>query len=184
MSSHPHQIGSTEEFQGQERTVIIISTVRSSADNISSDLQHNLGFLKNPKRFNVAITRPRVRRLIFTSIRFITSLTSLHFPSLQFTSPHPISSHRTSLPPTPPWPPTHFLESLLIVVGNPLVLWADEHWRALITFAQSNGGYVGHPPPPQPDSPEAEEEFEEMTTQFQNLGFATRFAQHLGTFWR
>jgi len=37
--------------------VIIISTVRSTLDNIGFDLKHNLGFLANPKRFNVAVTR-------------------------------------------------------------------------------------------------------------------------------
>ena len=35
----------------------IISTVRSSADFIGFDAKHNLGFLDNPKRFNVAVTR-------------------------------------------------------------------------------------------------------------------------------
>ena len=51
------KVGSTELFQGQERKVILISTVRSSADYIGFDLKHNLGFLSNPKRFNVAVTR-------------------------------------------------------------------------------------------------------------------------------
>eukprot|EP00966_Prymnesium_polylepis_P336543 7391625-Prymnesium_polylepis.2 len=51
------KVGSTELFQGQERKVIIISTVRSSTNQIGFDVQHNLGFLQNPKRFNVATTR-------------------------------------------------------------------------------------------------------------------------------
>merc|ERR1712223_411507 len=50
-------VGSTEEFQGQERRIIIISTVRSKPTLLQSDYEHKLGFLNNPKRFNVAITR-------------------------------------------------------------------------------------------------------------------------------
>jgi len=52
-------VGSTEEFQGQERRVIIVSTVRSSPEYVNTDSQYRLGFLANPKRFNVAITRAK-----------------------------------------------------------------------------------------------------------------------------
>ncbi|KAG4069838.1 hypothetical protein HA402_009545 [Bradysia odoriphaga] len=45
-------IGSTEQFQGQERKVIIMSTVRSGSSNLGD-------FVKNPQRFNVMITRAK-----------------------------------------------------------------------------------------------------------------------------
>ncbi|XP_052806170.1 putative helicase MOV-10 [Mya arenaria] len=87
-------VGSVEEFQGQEFKVIIISTVRSNKSLAyrDIDLQFNLGFLRNPKRFNVAITRAR---------------------------------------------------ALLIVVGNPITLEQDPHWKSFIDFCDRNGGFCG-----------------------------------------
>ncbi|XP_045894481.1 RNA helicase Mov10l1 isoform X2 [Micropterus dolomieu] len=58
------KVGSVEEFQGQEFLVIIMSTVRSNESVESDDLQSALGFLANPKRFNVAVTRPKALLLI------------------------------------------------------------------------------------------------------------------------
>ena len=57
-------VGSTEEFQGQERRIIIISTVRSKPTLIGEDYMHKLGFLNNPKRFNVAITRAKALMVV------------------------------------------------------------------------------------------------------------------------
>jgi helicase MOV-10 len=44
-------IGSTEQFQGQERKIILISTVRSQVELLKEDFIFNLGFLQNPKRY-------------------------------------------------------------------------------------------------------------------------------------
>ncbi|KAF8325174.1 P-loop containing nucleoside triphosphate hydrolase protein [Cantharellus anzutake] len=49
------KVGCVEEFQGQERRVIIISTVRSNRNFV--DINHAIGFVANPRRFNVAVTR-------------------------------------------------------------------------------------------------------------------------------
>ena len=48
-------------YQGQEKKVIIVSTVRSLPEYVSMDSQNKLGFLFNSKRFNLGIKTENVQ---------------------------------------------------------------------------------------------------------------------------
>jgi DNA polymerase III delta prime subunit len=65
-------VGSVEEFQGSERDVIIISTVRSRME-MNSTVLGSLGFLTCPNRLNVSITRPK-ELLVFVGNAGLLSL--------------------------------------------------------------------------------------------------------------
>lgn len=75
------KIGSVEEFQGQEKKAIIISTVRALPKYIAHDGKYGLGFINNRNRLNVAISRARYM-LLYThksgAYEFSTFYTS-HF---------------------------------------------------------------------------------------------------------
>lgn len=68
------KVGSVEQFQGQEREVIIISTVRSTIKHNEFDKNHCLGFLSNPRRFNVAITRAKSLLIIIGNPHIISKV--------------------------------------------------------------------------------------------------------------
>ncbi|XP_018580188.1 putative helicase mov-10-B.1 [Anoplophora glabripennis] len=58
------EVGTTETFQGREKRIIIISTVRAKDNLLAYDRKYNLGFVKNEKRFNVALTRAMSKLIV------------------------------------------------------------------------------------------------------------------------
>lgn len=52
-------IGTVEEYQGQERLIILLSAVRTCTENAKLDIKRRLGFICCPKRLNVAVSRAR-----------------------------------------------------------------------------------------------------------------------------
>ena len=60
------RVGFVEVFQGGERSAVVVSCVRSSVKHVPFDARHALGFLANPKRFNVRSPTLSVIRCSFT----------------------------------------------------------------------------------------------------------------------
>ena len=50
-------VGTVEVFQGQEKEIMILSTVRTKT--FVHEERAHIGFLSNPRRFNVALTRAK-----------------------------------------------------------------------------------------------------------------------------
>ncbi len=59
-------VDTVDGFQGQERDVIVISLVRSNDDG-------NIGFLRDLRRMNVAMTRARMKLIIVGNVRTMAS---------------------------------------------------------------------------------------------------------------
>ena len=58
-------VGTVDGFQGQERDVIVISLVRDNAEG-------NIGFLRDLRRMNVAITRARMKLIIVGNVQTLS----------------------------------------------------------------------------------------------------------------
>ena len=50
-------VGTVEDYQGAEKRVIFLSTVRTNGDGALADSELDRGLVRQPKRFNVALTR-------------------------------------------------------------------------------------------------------------------------------
>ncbi|HYE74838.1 MAG TPA: C-terminal helicase domain-containing protein, partial [Blastocatellia bacterium] len=67
------RVGSVENFQGSESRIVIVTTCRSSSLNDDYDALHHVGFLKNEKRFNVAITRAKELLIVVGNVAVLSS---------------------------------------------------------------------------------------------------------------
>eukprot|EP00551_Chaetoceros_affinis_P011406 CAMPEP_0203681630 /NCGR_PEP_ID=MMETSP0090-20130426/43299_1 /ASSEMBLY_ACC=CAM_ASM_001088 /TAXON_ID=426623 /ORGANISM="Chaetoceros affinis, Strain CCMP159" /LENGTH=1407 /DNA_ID=CAMNT_0050550193 /DNA_START=193 /DNA_END=4413 /DNA_ORIENTATION=- len=67
-------VGTVEDFQGQETSVVLISTVLTeNHDRWRKGTKSGLGFMTDPKRFNVAITRASALCVIVGKVDFLQS---------------------------------------------------------------------------------------------------------------
>ncbi|KAM4610009.1 putative helicase mov-10-B.1 [Polymixia lowei] len=58
------KVGTVEDFQGEERRVILVSTVRSNDEDVELDKESALGFVADEKRFNVVMTRAQALLIV------------------------------------------------------------------------------------------------------------------------
>ncbi|KAI3931804.1 hypothetical protein MKW98_012214 [Papaver atlanticum] len=86
------EAGSVEQFQGQEKEVIIISTVRSTVKHNEFDKVHYLGFLSNPRRFNVAVTRTKSLLIIVGNPHIICKDPWVHLKDISIFIGKPVSN--------------------------------------------------------------------------------------------
>ncbi|XP_059053371.1 putative helicase mov-10-B.1 [Achroia grisella] len=58
------EVGTVAAFQGKEKRVILVSTVRANSKLLDYDAKYSLGFLVDDKRFNVTLTRAKAKIII------------------------------------------------------------------------------------------------------------------------
>lgn len=71
----PVRLKTVDKFQGMERNIVIVSTVRSNKiiRNGNVELNSDIGFAKAPERLNVALSRARRLLVVVGNLRFFES---------------------------------------------------------------------------------------------------------------
>jgi helicase MOV-10 len=116
------KVGSVEVFQGQERRVIILSTVRSEPDKVSTDLRYNLGFVASAKRFNVAVTRAKSLLIVIGCAKVLSMDRANWLPFLQYCRENGSWTGE-------PWDEVEIQASLDDEAGVDIELDASEDWQ-------------------------------------------------------
>ncbi len=63
-------------LEGEAQRISLSSQVRSRESLVKFDVRHNLGFLSNPKRFNVAITRAQALLVVVGNPHVLAQVSS------------------------------------------------------------------------------------------------------------
>lgn len=67
-------VSTVDAFQGSEMDIIILSCVRSAAVPVSTGVSRSrIGFLSDPRRLNVAITRARSSLIVVGNLRYLAA---------------------------------------------------------------------------------------------------------------
>eukprot|EP00929_Paragymnodinium_shiwhaense_P086954 TRINITY_DN47309_c0_g1_i1.p1 TRINITY_DN47309_c0_g1~~TRINITY_DN47309_c0_g1_i1.p1 ORF type:complete len:928 (+),score=93.15 TRINITY_DN47309_c0_g1_i1:69-2852(+) len=70
----PATVGTTEQFQGRERRIILLSTVRSRRESeIPQDMKFAIGFVGNEKRTNVALSRACSALVVVGNLKLLSA---------------------------------------------------------------------------------------------------------------
>lgn len=138
------KVGSVEQFQGQEKPVIIISTVRSTIKHNEFDRTYCLGFLTNPRRFNVAITRARCLLIIIGNPHIISK--DLYWNELLWHCSDNESYCGCGLPERKEFVPKDLMAK---DYGNSDTAWKDygdkvQTWKEYNNEEQTHDAYLNH----------------------------------------
>jgi hypothetical protein len=131
--------------QGQERLVMIISCVRSKqVDFIAEDRLHNIGFLSNPARFNVAVTRAKALLIVIGNPVVLFQVQTCIPPPLvyeMFSLPSLVMEACIPRPLRACDGACRSITKLCCVCGVGGV--QDPHWGAFIRYCWQHDGYTG-----------------------------------------
>lgn len=74
----PVKVSTVDNFQGRESQVVIVSCVRSAIEAAESDQRFGIGFLKQPERTNVALSRAKQLLIIIGNRKILSKDATWH----------------------------------------------------------------------------------------------------------